>query len=53
MLKINKNNLIILASWKGHAKIVEILINKGINVHIPNDDGRVALYYGLYKIKLK
>jgi ankyrin repeat protein len=38
----------------GHDKIVELLINKGIDVNIKDKlFGQTALHIGLYKIKLK
>jgi ankyrin repeat protein len=37
----------------GKDKVVEMLINKGIDVNIKNKHGQTALHFGLYKIKLK
>jgi hypothetical protein len=37
----------------GCDKTVELLIKGGIDVNLTDKDGRTALYWGLYKIKLK
>lgn len=40
---------ILEASWNGYDKIVEMLIDKGIDVNLKDEDGETALHKGLFK----
>ncbi len=37
----------------GEDKIVEMFLNRGVDINIKANNGETALHKGLYKIKLK
>jgi hypothetical protein len=37
----------------GNDKVVEMFLNRGVDVNIKDEHGGTALHKGLYKIKLK
>lgn len=43
----NQNSLICMAAMKGHAKMVKLLCNQGLNVNHQNIDGNTALHFAL------
>ena len=43
----NLNSLMIMAAMKGHAKMVKLLCNQGLNVNHQNKDGNTALHFAL------
>lgn len=47
------NSLVILATITGNQKVIELLLNKGFDADVQNEDGNTALHYAIDAKMLK